>query len=207
MALAEGVNFAVLCRHGTAVWLVLYPLDGEQPLAEITLDPLKNRTGNHWHIQVAGLPPAFRYGWRVDGPRGGGHRFDPSIVLLDPAATALLLDSEGHVTETAGANFLVVREGTVLTPPRSSVLGGISLQTTEELCSDLNIPFREQPLTIMDCLAAEEALLTSTPYGIAGVSRINVVALPWPGPVLGRLLDAWDRRVGLNIRAQILAGR
>src|SRR5205807_2563487 len=25
----------------------------------------------------------------VDGPKGGGHRFDPSIVLLDPAATAL----------------------------------------------------------------------------------------------------------------------
>src|SRR5438067_6542495 len=38
---------------------------------------------------VAGLPPAFRYGWRVDGPKGDGHRFDPTIVLLDPAATAL----------------------------------------------------------------------------------------------------------------------
>ena len=88
-ALAEGVNFVLLCRHGTAVWLVLYPLEGEQPLAEIPLDPSKNRTGYHWHIQVAGLPPAFRYGWRVDGPPGGGHRFDPSIVLLDPSATAL----------------------------------------------------------------------------------------------------------------------
>jgi len=88
-ALADGVNFAVLCRHGTAAWLMLYPIEGEQALAEITLDPLKNRTGNHWHIQVAGLPPAFRYGWRVDGPAGGGHRFDPSAVLLDPAATAI----------------------------------------------------------------------------------------------------------------------
>jgi isoamylase len=88
-ALADGVNFAVLCRHGTAAWLMLYPLEGEQALAEITLDPSKNRTGNHWHIQVAGLPPAFRYGWRVDGPAGGGHRFDPSAVLLDPAATAI----------------------------------------------------------------------------------------------------------------------
>jgi glycogen operon protein len=48
-----------------------------------------NRTGDHWHIQVKGLPPTFRYGWRVDGPRGGGHRFNPRIVLLDPASTAL----------------------------------------------------------------------------------------------------------------------
>src|SRR5262249_54454417 len=36
-----------------------------------------------------GLPPIFRYGWRVDGPKGNGHRFDPTVVLLDPASTAL----------------------------------------------------------------------------------------------------------------------
>jgi glycogen operon protein len=88
-ALPEGVNFAVLCRHGTAVSLVIYPVNGEVPLAEIELDPSKNRTGSHWHIRVAGLPSAFRYGWRVDGPKGSGHRFDRSIVLLDPACTAL----------------------------------------------------------------------------------------------------------------------
>jgi isoamylase len=87
--LAEGVNFALLCRHGTAVWLVLYPLEKDHPITEIALDPSKNRTGYHWHILVAGLPSAFRYGWRVAGPKGGGHRFDPSVVLLDPSATAL----------------------------------------------------------------------------------------------------------------------
>jgi glycogen operon protein len=89
VALADGVNFAVLCRHGSAVALVLYQLEGEQPFAELPLDRVKNRTGDHWHILVAGLPPAFRYGWRVDGPKGGGNRYDPSIVLLDPASTAL----------------------------------------------------------------------------------------------------------------------
>jgi glycogen operon protein len=88
-ALAEGVNFALLCRHGTRVRLVLYPLETNEPLAEIELHPRRNRTGDHWHVRVAGLPPAFRYGWRVDGPRGGGNRFNPDIVLLDPAATAL----------------------------------------------------------------------------------------------------------------------
>jgi glycogen operon protein len=88
-AVAEGVNFAVLCRHGTAVSLLLYPLEDGPPLAEIALDPSKNRTGNHWHILVAGLPPAFRYGWRVAGPEGDGHRFDPAAILLDPAATAV----------------------------------------------------------------------------------------------------------------------
>jgi glycogen operon protein len=88
-ALADGVNFALLSRHGTAVWLVIYGMELDVPLAELALDPWKNRTGNHWHILVGGLPSMFRYGWRVDGPKGDGHRFDPSIVLFDPAATAL----------------------------------------------------------------------------------------------------------------------
>jgi glycogen operon protein len=88
-ALADGVNFALLSRHGTDVTLVVYPPEGDEPLAELPLHPRRNRTGDHWHVQVSGLPPVFRYGWRVDGPQGPEHRFDPSIVLLDPAATTL----------------------------------------------------------------------------------------------------------------------
>ncbi len=94
----DGVNFVVPCRHGTKVWLVLYSVDPGEPLAELELDGLKNRTGDHWHIFVSGLPPVFRYGWRIDGPPGNGNRFDPSAVLLDPAATAI---SGGNVWGTS----------------------------------------------------------------------------------------------------------
>ena len=31
----------------------------------------------------------FAYGWRVDGPDGKRHRFDPTRVLIDPAAIML----------------------------------------------------------------------------------------------------------------------
>jgi len=89
MALAEGVNFALLCRNGTSVRLVLMPAETDDIWEEIELNPRKNRTGDHWHIQVAGLPPIFRYGWRVGGPSDNGNRFDPRIILLDPNATAV----------------------------------------------------------------------------------------------------------------------
>jgi glycogen operon protein len=108
-ALAEGINFALLCRHGTAVSLVLYPLEGQNPLSEIPLDPRMNRTGDHWHILVAGLPPQFQYGWRVEGPLGGGHRYNPELVLLDPSATAISDGStwghsaDGNVVHPPGA--------------------------------------------------------------------------------------------------------
>jgi glycogen operon protein len=84
-----GVNFALLCRDGTAVTLVLSEPCNDEIATEIVLDPHNNRTGNHWHIRIQGLPDEFCYGYRVDGPKGIGHRFDPRVVLLDPAARAL----------------------------------------------------------------------------------------------------------------------
>jgi glycogen operon protein len=85
----RGVNFVLISRHGTAVWLALSePCNGEV-YAEIPLDPRYCRTGNHWHVRVQGLPEEFCYGYRVDGPNGVGHRYDPSIILLDPASRAL----------------------------------------------------------------------------------------------------------------------
>jgi glycogen operon protein len=86
----DAVNFALLCRHGTSVCLVVYELDRDnEPIAEVLLHPKRNRTGDHWHVAVGGLPPSFGYGWRVDGPSGPGDYYDPAVVLLDPSATAL----------------------------------------------------------------------------------------------------------------------
>jgi branched-subunit amino acid aminotransferase/4-amino-4-deoxychorismate lyase len=123
----------------------------------------------------------------------------------DPDASALLLDLDGFVTETAAANLLVVRDGVVLTPPRYAVLEGVSLRVVEELCAGLGIGFAEQPLRVHDCLNADEAMVCSTPYCLAGVSRIDGVPLAWPGPVFRRLLEEWSQQLGLDIAGQILA--
>lgn len=123
---------------------------------------------------------------------------------IDPAAAALLLDATGRVTETAAASFLIVRGGAVITPPRSSVLDGISLRVVEELCRELAVPFVERLLTLDECQSADEALLAGTAFCLAGVRRLDGVTLPWPGPVWGRLLAAWSARVCVDIEGQIL---
>ena len=80
----NGINFVLICRHGTAVWLILSePCDGEIH-AEIPLDALYNRTGDHWHIRVDGLPEEFCYGYRVDGPKDNGHRYDARTSCSTP---------------------------------------------------------------------------------------------------------------------------
>ncbi len=85
----NGVNFALICRHGTSVWLLLSEPCDTKTVAEIPLDDLYNRTGDHWHVRVDGLPEEFCYGYRIDGPKDHGHRFDASKVLLDPYSKTL----------------------------------------------------------------------------------------------------------------------
>lgn len=91
----DGVNFAVFSRHATSVRLCLYdrPEDGKARL-DLTLDPVQNRTGDIWHVHVAGLGPGALYAWRADGPYlpEAGHRFNPNKILLDPYAKALTGD-------------------------------------------------------------------------------------------------------------------
>jgi branched-subunit amino acid aminotransferase/4-amino-4-deoxychorismate lyase len=127
------------------------------------------------------------------------------VQRVDPRASALLLDQHGHVTETAAANFLLVRDGTVYSPPSEAILGGVSLRVVRELCERLGIAFQERPLRLYDCLNADEAMLTNTPFCLAGVGRINGALLPWPGAVLRRLLEAWSEELGLDIEKQIVS--
>ncbi len=87
--LPDGVNFVSVNRNATSVSLVLCELCSGEIQAEIPLDPVVNRTGYHWHVLVGGLPEDFCYGYRVDGPKGIGNRFDPRHVLLDPCTRAL----------------------------------------------------------------------------------------------------------------------
>lgn len=122
---------------------------------------------------------------------------------IKPGTQALLLNEAGHVTETAAANLLVVRRGEVLSPPRDEILEGVSLGVVRELCGELDIPFTERPLTLHDCLNADEALLASTPYCLAPVAEINGRPLPVPGVMTRHLHSAWSARVGVDIWEQM----
>ncbi|MBI3823336.1 MAG: aminotransferase class IV [Planctomycetes bacterium] len=120
-------------------------------------------------------------------------------------AQALLLDLASNVTETASANFLLVKNGTIISPPRDGILEGVSLGVVAELCERLGIRLEHRPITLDDCYAADEALLTCTTFCLAGVRQINERALAWPGPMLRLLHDAWSAAVGVDIHRQIVA--
>ena len=133
---------------------------------------------------------------------------DREVRLIDPEASALLLDLTGNITETSTANFLIVEHGIVVSPPPVNILPGISRAMVIELAGKLGIPFMERDLRVYDAMNADEAFLTSTPYCLMPVTRINGVPIGdgRPGPLTRRLLAAWSAEVGVDIERQIQQG-
>jgi branched-subunit amino acid aminotransferase/4-amino-4-deoxychorismate lyase len=152
------------------------------------------------HVPAASIDPRVKHRSRLHWWLA-----EQEAHLVEPGATALLMDAQDNLTETAAANFLLVKQGVVISPPSHAILEGISLQTVRELCGELKISFEEKSLRLCDALTADEAFLSNTAYCLACVSRVNGVALPWPGPIYQRLLEAWSARVGVDIRRQIFS--
>lgn len=131
---------------------------------------------------------------------------DHETRQVDPRGITLLLDLDGNVTETSGSNFAIVQDGAVIAPSARNTLQGVSLLTVSELCRDLDILYEQRDFHVYDVMNADEALLLTTPYCMAPVTRINGAAIgdgTAGGPVFHRLIDAWSEKVGLDIVGQI----
>lgn len=83
-----GVNFSVFSRHATSCSLALFEKGAKEPFAELPF-PEEFRVGDVYAMTVFELDHEnLEYGYRMDGPSDpqAGHRFDKSVVLMDPYA-------------------------------------------------------------------------------------------------------------------------
>ena len=55
-----------------------------------------------------------------------------------------MLDMEGNIAESSGANFFLVRDGKIVTPPEEHVLGGISRRVSIDRAREIGIPVEEK---------------------------------------------------------------
>jgi branched-subunit amino acid aminotransferase/4-amino-4-deoxychorismate lyase len=169
----------------------------------------KLRTGAHVitpsirHIPPQCVDPKMKYRSRM-------HYYlaDKEAQLVDSEAIALLLDLEGNITETGGANFLMVERGAIVSPRPRNILPGVSLRTVTDLAAQLGFAFVERDIQVFDIVNADEAFLASTPYCLMPVTRINGISIADgnPGPIYRRLMRAWSELVGLDIEQQTFEG-
>jgi branched-chain amino acid aminotransferase len=86
---------------------------------------------------------------------------------------ALLLDTEGYVSEGAGENVFIVRNGILYTPDLASCLDGITRDSVITLARDLGIEVREKRITRDEMYCADEAFFTGTAAEVTPIRELD----------------------------------
>jgi len=101
-----------------------------------------------------------------------------SMLALQEAVShgcdeALLLDTEGYVSEGSGENFFMVKEGVIYTPELTSALDGITRNTIMQLAKEAGYEVREKRITRDEVYIADEAFFTGTAAEVTPIRELD----------------------------------
>lgn len=114
------------------------------------------------------------------------------------ALEAIMLNDQGFVAECTGDNIFIVHKGRLYTPSaQQGALRGITRDTVFDIARELDVPIQEHNLTRYDVWNADECFLTGTGAEVIPVVKLDgrEIGNARPGPVFGRVLEAFRRRV------------
>ncbi|MBF0558215.1 MAG: branched-chain amino acid transaminase [Nitrospirae bacterium] len=102
---------------------------------------------------------------------------------------ALLLDTEGYVSEGSGENIFVVRNNTLKTTPLTSILEGITRDSVITIAKDLGIETIETRFTRDEVYIADEAFFTGTAAEITPIRELDgrLIGKGKAGPITKKL--------------------
>ena len=102
---------------------------------------------------------------------------------------ALLLDTDGYVSEGAGENVFLIRNGKIYTPDLASCLDGITRDAVLTMARDLGIDIIEKRITRDELYCADEAFFTGTAAEITPIRELDnrQIGIGSRGPVTEKL--------------------
>ncbi|MCI2807744.1 D-amino acid aminotransferase [Eoetvoesiella caeni] len=124
-------------------------------------------------------------------------------VLAKQAAVEAGVDEvvqfrDGYLSEGSSCNIWVVKNGTLLAPPRDNlILEGVRYSLLAELAEEAGIPFEVRPITEQEVAQADEIMLTSASKEVLPIVTYNgkPVGTGRPGEIYARLRTGYDRAV------------
>ncbi len=109
---------------------------------------------------------------------------------------AIMLSTDGHVSEGSAANIFVVKNGKIVTPdPSQNVLEGITRRTLSTMAKDeLGLTITERALDRSELYSADEIFLTGSAAGLAFVRSVDhrLIGDGTMGPVARELTKLFD---------------
>ena len=102
---------------------------------------------------------------------------------------ALLLDTEGYVSEGSGENVFIVRNNRLKTTPLTSILEGITRDSIMEIARDNGIEVIEERFTRDELYIADEAFFTGTAAEVTPIREVDgrTIGAGKPGEITRKL--------------------
>jgi len=102
---------------------------------------------------------------------------------------ALLLDTEGYVSEGSGENIFMVRNGILKTTPLTSILEGITRNSIMKIAVDEKMSVAEERFTRDELYIADEAFFSGTAAEVTPVRELDgrVIGAGRPGPITRKI--------------------
>jgi D-alanine transaminase len=125
----------------------------------------------------------------------------------EEGADEAILVRDGLANEGTASNLFMVREGLIITPPKSThLLPGITRDLVLELAMEDGIPYAEASISVDELENADEIWITSSTKEVMPVTHLNgqPVANGRPGPMWERmdaLYAACKKRLRLRNQA------
>lgn len=106
---------------------------------------------------------------------------------------ALLLDTDGYVSEGSGENVFIVKNGILFTPDLASCLDGITRDAVMTIAKDLGIEVREKRITRDEMYCCDEAFFTGTAAEVTPIRELDdrAIGIGSRGPITKQIQDVF----------------
>jgi branched-chain amino acid aminotransferase len=130
--------------------------------------------------------------------KAGGNYLSSQLISTEAKrlgfAEGIALSTDGTVSEGAGENLFLVKDGEILTPPAaSSILTGITRNTIMQLAGRMGLTVREQSIPREMMYLVDEMFFTGTAVEITPVRSVDRIEVGdgSRGPVTKKMQDAF----------------
>jgi len=120
--------------------------------------------------------------------------FAKSEALMNGFDEAIMLTSEGHVSEGSAENLFLVRDGMLITPPATdNILEGITRACVMKIATDNGIPIAIRQVDRTELYIADEVFLCGTGAQISPVTSIDhrAIGKGERGPITAKVSETY----------------
>ncbi|MCX7985961.1 MAG: aminotransferase class IV [Bacteroidales bacterium] len=123
-------------------------------------------------------------------------------LMQSNAYEAVLVDTEGHITEGSRSNIFFIKDNTIFTAPDEMVLAGITRKKVVEIIQLLGFTLIFQPVVYDQLSGYESVFLTGTSPKVLPIRSIDHHIFRVNHPLVESIMRAYDQTIESYIKSR-----